>query len=100
MPCSPWSRLWTFGLARERRRGWTGRARQAACRLFLEPLEDRALSSGAPAIPDDFGNDFGAAQQVALDGQGRGTQPGVIDYAGDVDVFRFIAPLTGAMAVR
>src|SRR5262249_10280712 len=46
---------------------------------------------------DDFGNDFGTAQEIVLSPTGEGAVAGTVDYPGDVDVFRFVA---GSAAVR
>jgi len=44
---------------------------------------------------DDYGNTVDAAKAFALTTTGAGTLYGHIDYADDVDVFRFVAPVTG-----
>ena len=49
--------------------------------------------------PDDFGNSFSDAQPLALSATGPTAQAGRIDYPGDVDMFRFTAPITGEMTI-
>src|SRR5262245_48673463 len=71
---------------------------QRRARPALEPLEDRTLLSAAPL--DDFGNTFADAQSITLSAIGGGSQQGTIDYVGDVDVFRFVAPLSGRMTIH
>src|SRR5262245_52899487 len=71
---------------------------QRRARPALEPLEDRTLLSAAPL--DDFGNTFADAQSITLSAIGGGSQKGSIDYPDDVDVFRFVAPLSGRMTIH
>jgi hypothetical protein len=48
--------------------------------------------------PDDFGDDLDSAYPLAL--AGPLVQPGTIDADGDVDVFSFVAPMTGRVTLR
>src|SRR5205814_1133202 len=48
--------------------------------------------------PDDFGNDFTTAYVLTL-ANGPLIQPGRVDYSGDVDMFRFVAPTTGIVTI-
>ncbi len=48
---------------------------------------------------DGLGLDFGSAIPVSLSGEGAGESGGVLGPAGDVNVFQFAAPATGAMIV-
>src|SRR5262245_11958520 len=64
----------------------------------LEVLEDRTVPSAM--LPDDFGNTLADAHLLSLSALGAGSQKGVIDYGGDVDVFRFVAPLAGRMTIH
>jgi hypothetical protein len=57
------------------------------------------LLSLAPA-PADVGDDFAHAAPLLLAADGSGTQAGSIDAAGDIDVFQFVAPVTGRLDVR
>jgi hypothetical protein len=61
-------------------------------------------SSGAYTLQfsttgDDFGNGFASAAALTLAANGTGSQSGRIDWAGDGDVFSFVAPVTGKMAI-
>jgi hypothetical protein len=49
---------------------------------------------------DDFGNTFADAAMLVLDGAGAAEQHGGIDFPGDVDAFRFVAPTTGQVTVQ
>ena len=66
-----------------------------------ELLESRTLLSVAlnPPGVDDFGNTFEDSSPIELDGTGAGSQSGVIETAGDVNMFRFVAPMTGRLTV-
>lgn len=77
--------------------------------LVIEHLEQRELLSVNPAgaktsalavATDDFGNTFAAAALVSLAEDGSGTRAGKVDKAGDVDMFRFVAPITGRMTIQ
>lgn len=83
-------------------------------RLGIEQLERRDLLSissiagqfgpsaalaGAVAT-DDFGNTFAQAALISLSSAGSATQTGRIEQAGDVDMFRFVAPVSGQMTIR
>ena len=50
-------------------------------------------------VADDFGNTFEDSSPIELDGTGAGSQSGAIETAGDVDMFRFVAPMTGRLTV-
>jgi hypothetical protein len=52
------------------------------------------LVSLTPA-PDDFGDDFDQAAPLVLSADGSGSQAGSIEMPGDVDIFQFVAPITG-----
>ena len=54
----------------------------------------------AVAAADDYGNTFAKAALVALARDGSGSRSGRIDYAGDADMFRFVAPASGQMTIR
>ena len=54
-------------------------------------------TTAAPA--DDFGNTFAQARQVEVSADGSGSQSGRVEQSGDVDVFSFVAPLTGQMTI-
>lgn len=47
---------------------------------------------------DDFGNTFTTADQLAIVSSPF-TQAGMIDYAGDTDMFQFVAPVTGNLTI-
>ena len=49
---------------------------------------------------DDVGNTFATAQALALAPFGPTVQRGTIEVIGDVDVFKFVAPLTTGLAIR
>lgn len=61
----------------------------------IEDLEPRLLLSGT----DDFGNTFDAATPVQVSSWGAGMQSGQIESAGDVDLFRFVVPVTARMTI-
>ena len=65
--------------------------------LSFELLEPRIALSGAPA--DDVPNYFYQAAPLTLTGAGAATRDGTIERAGDVDMFRFTAAVTGRMTV-
>jgi len=67
-----------------------------------ELLESRALLSVAlnPPGADDFGNTLDDSSPIELDDTGAGSQSGAIETAGDVDMFRLVAPMTGRLTVR
>lgn len=77
----------------------------------LEQLEKRELLSVGgtnlflPVIPgavvsDDYGNTMAQAAQVSLSTAGSATQSGKIEVAGDVDVFKVVATVTGKMTIQ
>jgi hypothetical protein len=84
---------------------------QVNTRLCVEQLEPRELLStgvwgllqphaiAAATAPDDYGNTFAQAAPVSLAGTGSGSQLGRIGQARDVDMFRFVAPVTGQMTI-
>ena len=51
-------------------------------------------------VADDFGNTIEDSSPIELDGTGAGSQSGVIETAGDVDMFRLVAPMTGRLTVK
>jgi hypothetical protein len=51
------------------------------------------------ATPDDFGNTRAAATALELSAAGTARQSGSIETAGDVDVLRFVATVTGEMTI-
>ncbi len=53
----------------------------------------------APAGADDHSNTFVQADQLDLSATGSGTQSGVIEQAGDADMFRVVAPVSGQMTI-
>src|SRR5262245_24733735 len=65
--------------------------------LSWDSLESRVLLSG---IVDDFPGTLSAAPSLALSATAIGSQAGVIEKSDDRDVFRFTAPVTGAVSVR
>lgn len=76
--------------------------------LRLETLEGRELLTAALAslvspmaatAADDYGNTMARATAVQLSTAGAGSQAGTIEKAGDVDVFKFVAPTTGTMTI-
>ncbi len=50
-------------------------------------------------LPDDHANTFERAMRVTLGPGGEGRQSGVIGRTGDVDMFRFVAPITGRITI-
>jgi hypothetical protein len=50
--------------------------------------------------PDDYGNTIATAHDLTVASDGSATQDGTIDYSGDRDVFRYVAPVTGSFAIR
>ena len=57
-----------------------------------------AYALTAASVPvDDYGNDLAGARKIALNGSGRGSAAGTVNYAGDQDVFTFIATKTGVL---
>lgn len=54
---------------------------------------------GALATGDDHADTVSQASTIALDGLGAGTRDGLIERAGDRDLFRFVAPASGLMTV-
>lgn len=49
---------------------------------------------------DDFGNTFASASTLTLSPSGSANQGGTIEQAGDVDMFRFVAPVSGIMTIQ
>ena len=86
---------------------------QPGPRLCVEPLEPRTmLSIGGvvgmlpslaarvgSSVRDDYGNTFAQATQVSLATKGAGTQSGRVERAGDVDMFKIVATVSGKMAI-
>jgi hypothetical protein len=64
--------------------------------LYLEPLEDRSLPSSLLPVSDPFAN----AQTVVVSGTGITSQAGSIATPGEVDTFKFTAPITGLMTIE
>jgi hypothetical protein len=58
------------------------------------------LSFGAAIATEGVGRTFADAGVIQLDGLGYGSQTGVITSAGDVHMYRFVAPYTGALTIR
>lgn len=79
-------------------------------RRTLEQLERRDMMSVGPmpwfrpgpatTITDDYGNTIAQSALVGLSTAGTALQSGKIEQAGDVDVFRFVAPVSGQMTIR
>ncbi|HEX8203544.1 MAG TPA: hypothetical protein VF590_23920, partial [Isosphaeraceae bacterium] len=82
------------GKRARRRRGGSSPRRRTAPRCRVEPLEGRVLRA------DDFGADLLTAAPVALDATGSGRVTGVIEVNADADLFRFVPPVDGLLAVR
>lgn len=53
----------------------------------------------ATVATDDYGNTMEAAAAVEMAADGTATQSGSIEKAGDVDVFSFVATVTGEMTI-
>jgi formylmethanofuran dehydrogenase subunit C len=49
---------------------------------------------------DDFGRLQAQAPLVALSATGFGTQAGSVNVPGDVDYFKFVAPITGGLSIK
>jgi hypothetical protein len=58
-----------------------------------------ALSPAINDIGDEIGGGPASVQEIPLSDDASGTQLGVIEMPGDLDAFRFTAPLTGLMTV-
>jgi hypothetical protein len=67
-------------------------------RPYLEVLEARTLLSATGMA--DVGNTLATAAEVDLSPAGSAGRLGFIDRAGDVDVYRFVAPRGGGLSVR
>ncbi len=94
-PARPWFlKLGSF-LASLRRRLRRGPPRGP---LRLERLEDRLPLSASPF--DDFGDTPAAAAPLAVAPSGDAVQRGAIEVTGDVDFFRFVAPVTDLVTAR
>ncbi|MCX7426203.1 MAG: pre-peptidase C-terminal domain-containing protein [Planctomycetia bacterium] len=78
----------------------------------VEQLERRELLSvgamgppqspgqrGRPIAGDDYGNTLAQAALVSLSTAGAGSQSGTIERAGDVDMFKIVAPVSGQMTI-
>lgn len=50
--------------------------------------------------PDDYGNSFRSSYRLTLGASGGGRYTGTINRRGDVDLFRFVSPLTGYLKVH
>jgi hypothetical protein len=83
--------------------GVTGQVTQfltTAGQSFEVQVSDASNKTGlyvmtVTSIADDYPDS--EAFTIALDATGTGTKSGVINYAGDVDVFHFTAPVSGTM---
>jgi hypothetical protein len=73
--------------------------REMLSRGVLAMLQPASLGSVA-SVSDDYGNTFAEAAQLSLSSAGSGSQSGKIERAGDVDMFSFVAPLTGTMTIQ
>jgi hypothetical protein len=78
-------------------------------RRTLEQLERRDMMSVGPLAPfrptpvtvaDDYGNTFADSALISLSSTGAAIQSGKIEQTRDVDVFRFVAPVSGQMTIR
>jgi N-acetylglucosamine-6-sulfatase len=49
---------------------------------------------------DDYGNSFRSSFRLTLGANGTGSRTGTIDRRGDVDLFRFVSPITGYLKVH
>jgi len=58
------------------------------------------FGTAGTATADDVGNTFALATPMSLSGSGAGSRTGTIEQAGDVDMFRFVAPMSGRMSIR
>jgi hypothetical protein len=58
------------------------------------------ISYGGAASPSQAGHTFADAGTITLDSTGYGSQTGIITSPGDVDMYRFVAPYTGAITIR
>ena len=100
-----WPRLRGLGPSLIRARhgyGHPQNKRPAKVLYGAELLESRTLLSVAlnPPGADDFGNTIEDSSPIELDSTGAGSQSGVIETAGDVDMFRLVAPMTGRLTVK
>lgn len=103
----------------------TARVAGTEVSAFVEMLEERLLLSSAPVLlpapvaasdgkaaivtpsaakpakptRDDYGNTFDAAKALSLSTSGALTAAGKIEVAGDVDMFKFTATVTGRMTI-
>ena len=59
----------------------------------------RLTVTTARPVADDFPNTFANAKTVTTDIAGSGVQKGAIEQAGDVDMFRVVAAISGQMTV-
>lgn len=86
-------KLWNLGQrtrSRRQRRGLSTRTLGQT-----ETLECRQLLSAV----DPFANSPDQVPVVSLSHWGTGLQSGVIENSGDVDTFRFVAPVSGTMTI-
>ena len=86
--------LFPFQAWCERRKSRSARRRSYTVER-IERLERRMLLSA----PDDFGNTFDTATPLNLSSWGAGMQSGQIETAGDVDMFKFVAPVSARMTI-
>jgi hypothetical protein len=52
-----------------------------------------------PPPADGFGSTFQDAHEISLDASGSGRQSGTVEAPGDVDMFRFVAPVTDRLII-
>ena len=63
-----------------------------------ETYYNELLQSAKPYF-DDYGNTFDTAYQWGFSPVGIKTVNGTLDYAGDIDMFKFTAPITGTYTI-
>ena len=59
----------------------------------------RSAARVGSSVRDDYGNTFVQATQVSLAAKGTGTQSGRVERAGDVDMFKIVATVSGKMSI-
>jgi hypothetical protein len=67
-------------------------------RLAGSPVSTTPATTVPP--PDDHANQFVTASELQLDSGGSGTAMGVVERAGDIDMFRFVAQATGRLTIE
>jgi hypothetical protein len=68
--------------------------------LSAGPLAPFQPFGATRTATDDYGNTIAQAALITLSTTGTGAQSGKIETAGDVDVFSFVAPVSGTMTIR